>query len=112
MTKFNLAPIRKGDTFTNTFVFWSDDAKTIALNVSTWSFKLMAKNSAGVTQFTWTNTDFVSSSSNTRTLTLSSATTTGYTAGEYSYDLQVTYPDASQKTLFYGYITVQDQITS
>jgi hypothetical protein len=111
MTKFNLNPIKKGDTYTATFTFYTDKAKTVTQNVSTWTFKAMGKSS-GTTIFTWNDADFVQTNAYTRTLTLSSDTTSAYTVGECSYELQVTYPDTTQQTMFGGFVTIQDQVTS
>jgi len=79
--------------------------------VTTYVFKLMAKNSAGVTQFTWDNGIFITGEPNQRTVTLTSVTTATYTAGEYSYDLQVTTATGTY-TWMQGFIQVNSQITS
>jgi len=107
----NLKPIRKGDTWSMDLKFYEDDCETTSVDVSAWTFKLMAKNSSGVTQFTWTNADFVVGDPNERTVTLSSVTTATYSAGEFVYDLQVTNPNGTF-TYMQGYVQVQDQITS
>jgi hypothetical protein len=107
----NLMPIKKGDTYIIPFEFYSDECESTPINVSTYIFKLMAKNSAGVTQFTWNNADFVSVATNKRTVTLSYTTTAGYTAGEFKYELQVD-TGSGIYTWMIGYIEVQDQITS
>jgi hypothetical protein len=91
--------------------FYSDECETTAINVSTWTFKLMAKNSAGVTQFTWNNADFVVGATNERSVTLTSVTTATYSVGEFAYDLQVTNPSGTF-TYMNGYVQVLDQITS
>ena len=109
--EFNLMPIRQGDTYILPLSFWEDECETQSIDVSGYSFKLMAKNAAGVTQFTWNNSDFVSVSANARTVTLSAVTTAGYTVGEYSYDLQVTIPTGVY-TWMQGFVQVQSQITS
>ncbi len=82
--EFNLMPIRQGDTYVLPLSFWEDECETTALDVTTDVFKLMAKNSAGVTQFTWDNGAFVVGQPNERTVTLTAATTAGYTAGSQS----------------------------
>ena len=109
--EFNLMPIKQGDTYVLPLSFWEDECETTQIDVSGYTFKLMAKNSAGVTQFTWTNTDFVSVSANARTVTLSAVTTATYTAGEFSYELQVTIPTGVY-TWMQGFVQVQSQITS
>ena len=111
MTKFNLNPIKKGDTYYAVFTFYTDKEKTTTQDVSAWTFKAMGKIS-GSTIFTWVDADFVETNAYTRTLTLSSATTAAYTAGECTYELQVTYPDTTQQTLFGGFVTIQDQVTA
>ena len=57
MSKVNLKPIRRGDTWSIDFKFWSDSCKTTPIDVSTYVFKLMAKNAAGATQWTWDTID-------------------------------------------------------
>jgi hypothetical protein len=109
--EFNLMPIKKGDTYALPLSFWEDSCETTAKDVSTYSFKLMAKNSAGTTIFTWNNADFVQISTNERTVTLSAVTTAGYTAGEFNYELQVTIGSAVY-TWMQGFVQVLDQITS
>lgn len=107
----NLMPIKKGDTYIIPFEFYSDECESTPIDVSSYVFKLMAKNSAGATQFTWNNADFVSVATNKRTVTLSYTTTAGYTAGEFKYELQVD-TGSGVYTWMIGYIEVQDQITS
>lgn len=107
----NLMAIKKGDTWVLPLSFWEDECETVAIDVSTNVFKLMAKNSAGVTQFTWDNNIFIVGEPNERTVTLTSVTTATYTAGEYSYELQVTTLSGTY-TWMQGFIQVNDQITS
>jgi len=107
----NLKSIKIGDTYVLPLEFYSDECEETPINVSGYTFKLMAKNSAGVTQFTWNNADFVSIATNKRTVTLSSVTTTAYNAGDFQYELQVTTPDGVF-TWMQGYINVSTQITS
>lgn len=111
MSEHNLKPIRKGDTWSFNLKFYEDSCETTAINVSAWTFKLMAKNSAGSTQFTWDNGIFIVGATNERTVTLSSVTTATYIVGEYAYDLQVTNPSGTF-TYMEGYVQVIDQITS
>jgi hypothetical protein len=95
-----------------TLKFYEDQDRTLPINVSSFTFKLMAKNSTGVTQFTFTNVDFaLQANTNERKITLTSATTTSYPLGEFAYDLQVTTPTGNY-TYMVGYIQVQEQITS
>lgn len=109
--EFNLPPIRQGDTYVLPLSFWQDECETTSIDVTTYVFKLMAKNSAGVTQFTWDNATFVVGEPNQRTVTLSAATTAGYTAGEFVYDLQVTTATGTY-TYMQGYVQVNSQTTS
>jgi hypothetical protein len=111
MSEHNLKPIRRGDTYNMNLKFYSDECETTPINVSTWTFKLMAKNSAGVTQFTWDNAIFVVGDTNERSVTLSSVTTATYSVGEFAYDLQVTNPSGTF-TYMNGFVQVLDQITS
>jgi hypothetical protein len=111
MSEHNLKPIRRGDTWNMNLTFYSDECETTPINVSTWTFKLMAKNSAGVTQFTLNNADFVVGATNERSVTLSSVTTATYNVGEFAYDLQVTNPSGTF-TYMNGFVQVLDQITS
>jgi hypothetical protein len=109
--EFNLPAIRQGDTYVLPLSFWEDECESTPINVASDTFKLMAKNSAGVTQFTWNNADFVVGNTNQRTVTLSSVTTASYSQGEFIYDLQVTTISGTY-TWMQGYIQVQSQITS
>jgi hypothetical protein len=109
--EFNLPAIRQGDTYVLPLSFWADECESTPINVSTDTFKLMAKNSAGATQFTWSNADFVVGNTNQRTVTLTSNTTAAYSLGEFSYDLQVTTPSGTY-TYMQGFVQVNSQITS
>lgn len=108
--EINLKPIKRGDTYVIPFEFYEDECETTPLDVETYEFKLIARNSAGVAQFTWYNGDFVIDDYYKRTVTLSNETTTAYTAGEFVYELQVT-TDTGVYTWMQGYIEVQNQIT-
>jgi hypothetical protein len=107
----NLKAIKKGDTYIIPFEFYADECESTPVDVSTYIFKLMAKDSLGVTQFTWNNADFVSVATNKRTVTLSSVTTATYNIGEFNYELQVDI-GTGVYTWMIGYIEVQNQITS
>jgi hypothetical protein len=107
----NLRPIKRGDTYIIPFEFYADECESTPINVSTYIFKLMAKNSSGVTQFTWNNADFVSVATNKRTVTLSNVTTATYNIGEFSYELQVDVGSGVYTWMIVN-IEVQDQITS
>jgi hypothetical protein len=92
--------------------FYEEPCETTPINVSTWTFKLMAKNSAGVTQWTWDNAIFAAgATTNQRIVTISAVTTATYVVGEYAYDLQVTKADGVY-TYMTGFVIVEDQITS
>jgi len=107
----NLRQIKKGDTYILPLSFWEDECQEVAIDVSTYTFKLMAKNSAGTTIFTWNNADFVEGDTNERTVTLTAVTTATYTVGEFNYELQVT-TDTGVYTWMQGFVKVVDQITS
>jgi hypothetical protein len=111
MAEHNIQPIKKGDTFTMTFAFWEDKCEGVKIDVSTYSFLLQAKNSSGVLQFQWTNSDFEIIDNYTRRVYLSDSITAGYTAGEFVYELQVTI-GADKYTWMEGYVQVLNQVTS
>lgn len=111
MAEHNIQPIRKGDTFTMTFSFWEDKCAGTKLDVSTYSFLLQAKNSAGVLQFQWTNANFAVIDNYTRKVTLTDTTTAAYTAGEFVYELQVTI-GTEKYTWMEGYVQVLNQVAS
>mgnify|MGYP006921346028 CR=1 FL=1 len=111
MGEHNLKAIKKGDTWTFDLKFFEDQCESTPIDVSTYVFKLMAKNSSGTTIFTWDNAIFVNTANNERKVTLSPATTATYPVGEYQYDLQVTIGSNSY-TWMAGYVDVVDQITS
>lgn len=106
-----MMPIKKGDTYVVTYEFFSDSCDDEKIDVSTYVFKLMAKDSSGNTIFTWNNSDFVQIDAYTRRVTLTPVTTAAYTAGEFAYELQVTISTAIY-TWITGYVEVQNQITS
>jgi len=110
-TEHNMIPIKKGDTYVATYQFYQDQCDQTPLDVSTYVFKLMAKDSSGNTIFTWNNSDFDQIDSYTRRVTLSPVTTATYTAGEFAFELQVTIGTAIY-TWITGYVEVQSQITS
>jgi hypothetical protein len=107
----NLRPIKKGDTWEMTLSFYDDECETTSINVSTYVFKLQAKNSAGTVIFEWLDNVFVQINNFTRKVTLTPTTTNSYTAGEYSYELQVGISTNSY-TWMQGYVQVESQITS
>jgi len=108
----NMKPIKRGDTWSFPLEFFSDSAYSTPLDVSAYDFKLMAKDQAGVTIFTWNNALFVQgAATNTRTVTISNTTTAAYTVGEFRYELQATKPDGVY-TIMQGYVKVYDQTTS
>lgn len=109
--EYNLRAIKKGDTYVFPMEFYEDECEETPIDVSTYIFKLMAKDSLGTTIFTWNNADFVSVAINKRTVTLSAVTTATYTVGEFNYELQVTTNNGIY-TWMQGFIAVVDQITS
>lgn len=111
IAQHNIKPIRKGDSFSFPLEFWEDSCQTTGIDVSTYTFKLQAKNDAGVTILTWNNSDFAVVASNKRTVALTPTITNGYTVGQYKYDLQVTTNDGTY-TWMVGFLTIEDQITS
>jgi len=107
----NLRPIKKGDTWVMTLSFYDDECETTPINVSTYVFKLQAKNSSGTVMIEWLDTVFVQIDNYTRRVTLTPTTTNGYTAGEYTYELQVAI-GANSYTWMQGYVQVESQITT
>ena len=91
--------------------FYEDECETDPLDVSTYSFKLQAKNTSGTVMIEWLNADFVQIDSHTRKVTLTPVTTATYTAGEYTYELEVTI-STNKYTWMQGYVEVQNQVTS
>lgn len=109
--ELNMKPIKKGDTYVISYSFYEDQCEETPLDVSTYSFKLQAKNTAGTVMIEWLNADFVQINNYTRKVTLTPATTAGYTAGEYTYELEVTI-SSNKYTWMQGYVEVQTQVTS
>lgn len=102
----NLKDIKKGDTYEWELKFWDDEAKTIPIDVSGHSFVLTAKNTAGATVISLTNTDFVQTATNIRKVVLSKVTTAAYPVGDLSYQLDVTLPDLAVYTWMEGYVNI------
>lgn len=111
MGEHNLRAIKKGDSWSLPLEFYEDQCETIPVNVSTYVFKIMAKDSAGTTIFTWDNAIFTSVATNARTISLTPITTASYPVGEYNYEMQVIIGSDSY-TWMAGFIEVTDQITS
>lgn len=109
--ELNMKPIKKGDTYVISYSFYEDQCEETPIDVSTYSFKLQAKNTAGTVMIEWLNADFVQINNYTRKVTLTPATTAGYTAGEYTYELEVTI-SSNKYTWMQGYVEVQTQVTS
>ncbi len=109
--ELNMEPIKKGDTYVITYSFYEDECEETPLDVSTYSFKLQAKNSSGTVMIEWLNADFVQINNYTRKVSLTPATTATYTAGEYTYELEVTI-SSNKYTWMQGYVEVQNQVTS
>ncbi len=53
--ELNMKPIKKGDTYIITYSFYEDECETDPLDVSTYSFKLQAKNTSGTVMIEWLN---------------------------------------------------------
>ena len=109
--ELNMKPIKKGDTYVISYSFYEDQCEETPIDVSTYSFKLQAKNTSGTVMIEWLNADFVQINNYTRKITLTPATTAGYTAGEYTYELEVTI-SSNKYTWMQGYVEVQTQVTS
>lgn len=109
--ELNMKPIKKGDTYVVSYSFYEDECEETPIDVSTYSFKLQAKNTSGTVMIEWLNSTFVAMDSNTRKVTLSPSQTAAYTAGEYTYELEVTI-SSNKYTWMQGYVEVQNQVTS
>ena len=109
--ELNMKPIKKGDTYVISYSFYEDQCEETPIDVSTYSFKLQAKNTSGTVMIEWLNADFVQINNYTRKVTLTPTTTAGYTAGEYNYELDVTI-SSNIYTWMQGYVEVQTQVTS
>jgi hypothetical protein len=109
--ELNMKPIKKGDTYVISYSFYEDQCEETPIDVSTYSFKLQAKDTSGTVMIQWLNADFVQINNYTRKVTLTPTTTAGYTAGEYTYELEVTI-SSNKYTWMQGYVEVQTQVTS
>lgn len=106
----NLKDITQGSTYIWRLEFYSDAACTSALDVSGHSFSMIAEDSTGANVITLADAAFVQTSTSIRTVTLSAATTAGYTAGSLKYQVEVTLPDATIEKWMSGYITVKSEV--
>lgn len=92
----NLRPIKKGDTWVWDLEWYTNSCYSTPRDISAWVFSLVAKNASGVVQFTWNDALFVQGTENNkRTVTLSAVTTSGYNAGDFTYELKVTKPEGT-----------------
>lgn len=109
--EYNLAPIKKGDTYSVTFAYYEDECETTPIDVSGYDFTLQAKNSSGTVVLEWLNADFVQTQTYERVVTMSNTETATLTAGEYRYELQAD-TGTGVYTYMQGYIKITDQIAS
>ena len=109
--ELNMKPIKKGDTYVVSYSFYEDECEESPIDVSTYSFKLQAKNTSGTVMIEWLNATFVQIDNHTRKVTLTPTQTAAYTAGEYTYELEVTI-STNKYTWMQGYVEVQNQVTS
>ena len=107
----NLRAIKRGDTWVLPLSFWEDQCQEVGIDVDFYLFKLMAKDAAGNTIFTWDDDYFYNVSYNERLVTLDPEVTAEYQLGEFKYELQVT-TGTGIYTWMQGFIQVVDQITS
>lgn len=108
--KINLKDISQGKTWVWRLEFYEDEAMQTVLDVSGHSFSMIAEDSTGTNVITLANAAFVATSSSVRTVTISAATTAGYSAGVLNYELEVTLPDATIESWMKGTITVKSEI--
>lgn len=109
--ELNMKPIKKGDTYVITYSFYADECEETPINVSTYSFKLQAKNTSGTVMIEWLNADFFAVDNHTRKVSLSPSQTAAYVAGEYQYELEVNI-SGNKYTWMQGFVEVQNQVTS
>ena len=92
-------------------LIYDDECESTTIDVSNYVFKLQAKNSAGTVMIEWLDAIFVQIDNYTRRVSLTPTTTNSYTAGEYTYELQVSI-NSNSYTWMQGYVQVESQITS
>ena len=104
----NLFPIRKGTTWNWELRYWSDEAKTVPIDVSGHTFSCLFKDTTGATKITLNNASFAAgSSTNRRIVTLSNSTTAAYTAEELKYELMVTLPSGAVELWQEGFVKIE-----
>lgn len=108
--RINLKDITQGKTWVWRLEFYEDEAMQTALDVSGHGFEMWAVDSTGATVIQLDNTDFVSTASNIRTVTISATATAAYLAGVLRYELEVTLPDLTVEGWMGGFITVKSEI--
>ena len=106
MDNTNFKNIKKGDTFRFSVESFSDETETSPIDISGYTFTMVAKYSNGTTAFTKNDAAFVETTSFKRTVTLSANETNALTAGELSYQIDVVYPDTTAQEWMRGYILV------
>lgn len=106
----NLKDIQQGKTYVWRLEFYSDEAMQTILDISLHSFSFIAEDSTGTNVITLANAAFVATSTSIRTVTLSAATTAGYSVGALKYELEVTLPDATVESWMKGYVTVKSEV--
>jgi hypothetical protein len=103
----NFRPIKKGDTYSFTIEAFTDETETTPVDISGYSFAMVATYSGGTNAFTKNNADFVSTTNFKRTFTLDKTQTEALTVGELYYQIDVTYPDTTHEEWSDGYIIVK-----
>lgn len=106
----NLKDITQGVTYVWRLEFYEDEAMQTVRDVSGHSFSFIAENSSGTNVITLSNSDFVQTSTSIRTVTLSAATTAGYSPAVLSFQLKVVLPDSTVEIWESGNVTVKAQI--
>jgi hypothetical protein len=71
---------------------------------------MRAVSSTGTELFELDDTDFVSTASHVRAITISATDTAGYAAGAYKYEVEVTLPDSTVEAWLTGNITVNSEL--
>jgi hypothetical protein len=102
----NLPEIKKGSTWSFSIRSWIDKERTQPIDLTQFSFLLIATNAAGATVITLDNNDFVEVSDEERRVTLSKTETQALPAGELAYQLDVTNSDSTSDEWFRGFVNV------
>lgn len=102
----NLQAIKRGATWSFSIRSWVDKEKTNSLDLTQFSFVLIATNAAGATILSLDDSDFVQVSDEERRVTLSKTETQALPIGELAYQIDVTNSDTTSDEWMRGYVNV------